>query len=206
MISDKREKLARFGIGTKGFVYCLIGLLTTLAAFNVSSDAAGSKGVLDFLSNQPFGKVLLGITAAGLMAFVFWRLYQTFFDPDHKGDDAKGLTTRISFLSGALVYGFLAFSALKLVIGAGSGGSGGKESMIQSLLDKTYGQILVAVIAAGFLGKAFIQFKFAYSEKFRNDVKTSDLDSRAQKAIIRSGKIGYTARGIVILIISFLLF
>tara|TARA_R110002020_G_scaffold454448_1_gene669925 strand:- start:48477 stop:49265 length:789 start_codon:yes stop_codon:yes gene_type:complete len=206
MVQHKREKLARFGIATKGFVYCVIGLLTTLAAFNLGGDTTGSDGVFQFLSKQPFGKVLLGVTALGLIGFVFWRLYQTFFDHENKGNDTSGIVTRLGFATSAIFYGFLAFSVIKRIIGAASNSGGSKQSYIQELLKETYGQIIICVIALGFLGKAIFQFYRAYSERFRDKIHDSDIDENGKKALIRSGKIGFTARGIVIAIISFLLF
>tara|TARA_R110002020_G_scaffold385916_6_gene596807 strand:- start:1957 stop:2742 length:786 start_codon:yes stop_codon:yes gene_type:complete len=205
VVSNKREKLARFGIATKGFVYCLIGLLTALAAFNLGGDESDSKGALSFLAGQPFGKVLLIITSVGLCGFVFWRLYQTITDHDHKGSDSKGITTRIGFGISALFYGFLAFTAIKMVLGFGSG-SGNNQVFNQDILQKTYGQILFFIIGAAFLGKAVFQFYRAYSEKFIEKINMSELNERSKRMLILAGKIGFTARGIVIAIIAFLIF
>ena len=118
-MNNKKEKLARFGIATKGGVYCLIGVLTAMSALGT------------------------------------------------KGSDAKGLVSRIGYASSGVFYGFLAFTAFKTAIGAGSGSSGnGNESFVATLLGETYGQILVGVLGVVFLGKAAYQLWRAYSEKF----------------------------------------
>ena len=206
-MNNKKEKLARFGIATKGAIYCLIGILTAMSALGTGGKKTGSSGVLDFIAQQTFGQVLLFIVGLGICGFVFWRFYQAIEDPEDKGSDAKGLARRIGYASSGVFYGFLAFIAFKTAIGAGSGSSGnGNESFVATLLGETYGQILVGVLGAVFLGKAAYQLWRAYSEKFANKVKETGLAQKAQKLILNTGKVGYTARGIVIGIISFLTF
>ena len=115
--SGKKEKFARFGIFIKGFVYLLIGILTALAAFNMGGKKSGSSNVLQFLSRQPFGKILLVIVAVGLIAYTFWRLYQAIMDHDNDGSDSKAFIKRIGYAISGLFYGFLAYSSIKLIIG-----------------------------------------------------------------------------------------
>ena len=210
MEKDKLEKFARIGIATKGFVYCLIGGLAAIAAFGGGGRKTGSSGALKFLSGQPFGQVLLVMTAIGLLGFVFWRFYQAFVDPEDKGTDAKGLAKRFAYFFSGVFYGFLAFTALQLVFGSGSGGGsgggGGQESVIATLLSKPYGQVLVALVAGIFLIKAIYQLHRAYSDNFKNKVKESRLTRKAGKIFFNAGRIGYTSRGIVIGIISYLTF
>lgn len=210
MEKDKLEKFARIGIATKGFVYCLIGGLAAMAAFGGGGKKTGSSGALEFLSGQPFGQILLVITAIGLLGFVFWRFYQAFKDPENNGDDAKGLAKRAGFFFSGVFYGFLAFTAIQIVAGSGSGsgsgGGGGQETVISTLLNKPFGQVLVAILAGIFLIKAIYQLYRAYSDKFREQIRTSHLESKARKLVYNAGRVGYTSRGIVIGIISYLTF
>ncbi|HET8860066.1 DUF1206 domain-containing protein [Marivirga sp.] len=202
----KKEKIARFGIFTKGFVYCLIGILTLTAAVSKSGEKTGSDGVLIIITGQSFGKLLLGVTALGLLGYIFWRFFQAFADPENKGNDLNGLFTRAGYASSGIFYGFLAFTALKILFNAGGGSGGSNESTVAKLLTKPYGQILVGVFAAAFLGKAGYQLYIAYSGKFKKKVQAAELDNRIEKIILNSGYVGYTARGIVVGIISYLIF
>lgn len=205
MEKSKKENLARFGIATKGFVYCVIGTLTAMSAFGFGGQKAGSSDVLDFVAKQPFGKILLIVTAIGLLSYVFYRMYQAFADSDNKGDDAKGIVVRIGYFISALVYGFLAFRAIKMVIDAGSSSSG-NGSFISSLMDKSYGPILVGIIALGLLAKAIYQIYKAYSGKYKEKLGHAGLGAEAQSLMLKAGRVGYTSRGIVIGIVSYLLF
>lgn len=206
-MNNKKEKLARLGIATKGGVYCLIGILAAMSALGMGGKKTGTSGALEYLSGQIFGQVLLFIVAIGLIGYVFWRSYQAIWDPEDIGSDLKGVATRVGLGSSAVFYGFLAFTAIKIALGSGSGSSdNGNESVVASLLGETYGQILVGILGAVFLGKAVYQFWMAYSGKFNKKVKNTGLNQKAKKLILTSGKVGYTARGIVIGIVSFLTF
>ncbi|HEA30487.1 MAG TPA: DUF1206 domain-containing protein [Leeuwenhoekiella sp.] len=204
MEQNNKEYLARFGIFTKAVVYAIIGILTAMAAFNLGGKKSGSTGALNFLAQQSYGKVLLGVTVLGLLAYVFWRFYQTFADHENAGDDSQGIAQRLGYFSSGLIYGFIAYSAVKIMVNAGSG-SGGEKDIISTLLQEKYGQLLVGVIGLILAGKAIYQFYRAYSGKFREKLEESGLDDTKQKILLRSGRIGFTARGIVAAIIAYLL-
>ena len=199
-----KESIARFGIATKGFVYILIGALTFMAAIGSGGSKSGSSDALKFLRDNTFGSILLGITAAGLVAYVFWRFYQAIMDPEKKGNDFKGIGNRIGYFSSAVFYSLLAFSAFEMLLGSGEGSGDGRESMIATALSKPFGQVIVLIIATIFLGKAVYQMIRAFTNSYQKKVKAQDLGPKAQKVVLTFGKIGYTSRGIVIAVIAFL--
>lgn len=64
------ERLGRFGTAARGVVFTLIGVFLFLAAYqHDASQAQGIDGVLTALLHQPYGSLLLGVVAAGLIAF-----------------------------------------------------------------------------------------------------------------------------------------
>ena len=202
--SGKKEKFARFGIFMKGFVYFLMGLLTALAAFNMGGEKSGSTNVLQFVAQQSFGKILLTIVAAGLIGYVFWRLYQAITDQNNDGNDTKAIAKRFGYAGSGLIYAFLAYSAVKLIIGASSK-SGGSGSMTETLMDKPYGQILVGILGLILLGNGAFQFYRAYSKKFWNKINESEMGAKRKKLLINSGIVGFGSRGIVNCILAYLL-
>jgi hypothetical protein len=62
--------LGRFGFVARSLVFTMIGVFLLYAALDANSrEAKGVAGALQVIQQQPYGSVLLGITAAGLLAF-----------------------------------------------------------------------------------------------------------------------------------------
>ena len=62
--------LGSFGTLTRAFVFLLLGGFLGVAAYDLNSEEAASlAGVLRAMQSQPYGGVLLGIAALGLIAF-----------------------------------------------------------------------------------------------------------------------------------------
>ncbi|NMM47324.1 DUF1206 domain-containing protein [Marinigracilibium pacificum] len=202
-MDSKKEKYARIGIATKGFVYCLIGILTIMAALGLGGKTTGSSGALESIAGGPFGKILLGLTILGLTGFIFWRMYQAFIDPEGKGSDAKGIARRSGYFFSGLFYGGVAFTAVEILFGSG-GSSGGNQTIVAKMLGSSIGQYLVIGMALIFFGKAIYQWYRAFSDKFKSKVKESGLDKNARTILMNSGKVGYISRGVVVAIIGYM--
>ena len=69
--------LGRIGFAARGIVFALVGAFLGIAAWQSnSSQAHGLGGALQSLESQPYGWVLLAITAAGLFAFGLFGFVQ----------------------------------------------------------------------------------------------------------------------------------
>lgn len=213
MNNDKNkqlERFARFGLAAKGAVYCLVGGLAVAAAFGAGGKTTGKKGAFSFVLEQPFGKVMLGIIAVGLLGYVAWRMIQAFQDPDHPNEhDTKNTLKRIGYGISGIAYGFLAYYALSLVFGwgsssSGSGGESKREFFVAKLLEQPFGQWLVGIVAAFFIGKGLHQIYKAVSGKFKKHLKSIGMGQKGLEAVDKIGKVGYIARGIVLGIIGYL--
>jgi len=200
-MSNKKENFARFGMAAKGAVYCLIGVLTALAAFGQGGEKTGGKGAMQYIAQQSYGQILLIILGIGLLGYVFWRMYQVFANPKGLEDNAKGYAKRVAYFISGLIYGGFAFFALKLGIGSSSGSSG---SMMGSLMSGSNGNAIAVVIGIGMAVKAVYDLYRAYSNKFREEVEEAGMDRKEQKALINAGKFGHTARGLVIGLMAYL--
>jgi H+/Cl- antiporter ClcA len=99
--ADKRHwivSLGRMGFAARGVVFLLIGGFLGLAALHASSsEVHGLGGALQALQRQPYGWVLLALTALGLFAFGLFGLVQARYRhidaPDL--DDAKAAVARV---------------------------------------------------------------------------------------------------------------
>ncbi|GJD93447.1 DUF1206 domain-containing protein [Methylobacterium iners] len=83
--------VGRLGFAARGLVFALIGGFLVLAALHSrSSEAKGLGEALAFIRSQPFGWVLLGITAAGLFAFGVFSFVQARYRRIEAPDLADG--------------------------------------------------------------------------------------------------------------------
>jgi hypothetical protein len=101
--ADKRHwivSLGRMGFAARGIVFVIIGGFLVLAAVHGSStEVHGLGGALKALQQQPYGWVLLALTAIGLFAFGLFGLVQARYRhidaPDL--DDAKAAIAQVKY-------------------------------------------------------------------------------------------------------------
>ncbi|MBW4575152.1 MAG: DUF1206 domain-containing protein [Aphanothece sp. CMT-3BRIN-NPC111] len=200
------ERLARFGYAAKGIVYAIVGVLATQVAFGRGGKTTDTKGALQTIVTQPFGKFLLALVAIGLLGYVLWLFVQAIKDPEKKGTDAKGILQRVGYGATGLIYAGLAFSAVKIILGSGGGGSSNStQDWTARLLAQPFGQWLVGAVGAATIGMGFYQFYEAYSAKFRKNLKLNQMSNTEKTWATRLGRFGLGARGVVFVVIGFLL-
>lgn len=197
--------MARMGFGARGLVYALVGGLALLAAFGSGGQTGGSRSALQSLLGQPFGKSLLGLLALGLVSFAAWRLVEAATDADRVGNSGKGLAIRtVRGLSG-LIYVGLAFSALSLALGWGSGG-GGDDKAAQDwtawLLAKPFGQWGVGLVGLGIAGAGL---GFLWKGWRGNVTEQLSCPVQTRRWVILLGRFGFGGRGVVFVLIGIFL-
>jgi len=84
--------------------------------------------------------------------------------------------------------------------------SGGDSGFVTKLLNSDYGTIIAIAIAVILAGKGIYEFYTAYSGKYTENVEQMEVDADAKSLLIKSGKMGFTARGVVAGIMAFLFF
>ncbi|HCF27565.1 MAG TPA: hypothetical protein DEV81_10290 [Cyanobacteria bacterium UBA11049] len=199
------ERLARFGYAAKGVVYGIVGLLAAQAAFGTGGQTTDTKGALQEIVRQPFGKVLLGVVAIGLFGYVLWQFVQAIKDPEHKGTDTKGILQRIGYAISGIIYAGLALSAVRIISGSGGGNSNSTQDWTARLLSQPFGQWLVGTVGAFIIGLGFYQFYKAFTAKFRKKLNLSELSDTEQKWVKAITRFGLAARGVVFCLIGFFL-
>ncbi len=200
------ERLARFGYGSKGIVYMIVGVLATQAAFGVGGKTTDTQGALETIARQPFGSLMLSLVAIGLLGYVLWCFVQAVMDTERKGRDIKGISQRLGFAGSGIAYAGLALAAVQIVLGSGSSGSGNtSQDWTARLLAQPFGQWLVAIIGAIVIGVGLSQLYQAYKAKFREKFKLAEMSYTERTWMTRLGRLGLSARGIVFSIIGIFL-
>jgi uncharacterized membrane protein YqhA len=198
--------MARFGHLSKGAVYVVIGILAVMTPFGTHGKLTTSSGALYTIAKQPFGSVMLAALAVGLASYAVWQIIMAVFDPEHKGKDVKGWMARISYLIIAAIYFGLCFSAVKIMIRASVSTSGEKyQTLSTKALAQPFGQTMIAIIGAVFIGVGLYNLYNAYKEKFTQKLKRHQMNKKEWNAVRYTGKFGISAHGVVFAIIGIFL-
>ena len=203
--TDLIAPLARLGYAAKGIVYGIVGVLAVQAATRAGGGAEGTRGAISAIGAQPFGQVLLGLTALGLLGYVVWRFTAAAYDPDHDDDDgALSYLRRIGFAVSGFTYLGLALFAGRRALGSGtSSSSNGSESWAQTLLQQPLGRWLVAAVGLVVIGVGLYQFYRAYKASFMEHYRAGALSTTQRTWAERLGRFGLSARGVTFGLIGF---
>lgn len=201
--------IARAGLISKGVVYCLLGALAFMSAFEIggrSGDDASKKGVFNLIEGVG-GKLLVGILALGLFCYTFWRIIQSVREARKSEGATKKSGKVIRYLFSAIMYFLFALYAARRFFGNNEkGGGDNTQSTVAALMSKPFGLWLVGLLGLALAITGVYQIFYGLSGKYRKHVQNMSLHSTASRNLLRAGKIGYVARGIVWLMLAWLSF
>ena len=198
------ENLARCGYAAKGLVYGIIGILALQSALGAGGQTTDTKGALFMVAQQSWGRSLLVVLGIGLFGYALWRIVMGIWDSEAKGNDFKGIAMRIGYGLSGLAYGGLALTAFQLVAGAQSQQSGHtmRYDWTARALAQPLGRFLIVAVGLIVIGIALSALYTAYSAKFREHLKSGSMSATEMTWVTRAGRAGYSARGIVFLLIG----
>lgn len=200
------QQAAQIGLLAKGLVYIILGALAFMAAFEIgghSNQEATTTGTLNFVQDAPGGTVLLVLLTAGLFCYVIWRMVETFTNT--KGKE-KSWQRRFRYFTSGLAYLALAYTAFQMILHQSNGSNGDKnQKLAAQAMHESMGPWLVGMAALALIGIGIYQIHYGLSGKYKKHLQDLQLHSQATAILARTGKVGYVARGIVWLIVAYLL-
>src|SRR6478735_98369 len=149
---DWQQILGRVGLIAKGVSYALVGVLAIGVALGIGGDATSRNGALHALAGNTFGEIVLALLTAGFAVY---------------GDKwAK----RIGYLGRAAIYFGLAYSAARILAGAGGGQSQNEKAHKTTavVLSWPAGQWLVGAAALVAIGVGVWNLYRGISKKFED--------------------------------------
>ncbi|HSB39099.1 MAG TPA: DUF1206 domain-containing protein [Gaiellaceae bacterium] len=188
--------LARAGLIAKGASFGIVGALAIKLAVGDGGRATSREGALHALAGETFGEVVLILLVIGFVAYALWRFVEAWAAP---GEDAKKWAKRVGSLGRGLVYAGLAFSAAKILAGAGGGGSQNQRAheTAATLLSWPGGTWLVGVAGAVVIGVGLWNLYRGLSRKFEDKWRTGEMGPTARRWGGRAGTVGHVARAVV---------
>ena len=193
--------LARAGLVTKGISFGIVGVLAIEVAAGRDGKATSREGALHQLARHGFGKVLLIALALGFAAYAAWRLVEAYAEP---GDGAKTLAKRAAYVGRGAIYGALAYSSAKIVLGAGGGQSQNAKAhhAAAEVLSWPGGTWLVGIAGGIVIGAGLWNVYRGVTRKFEDRWETGRMSATARKWGSRAGLAGHVARGVVFTLVG----
>jgi hypothetical protein len=201
------QRGARLGYAASGVVYLTLGLITLQGARGGGGGGAtSSRGAIATLAEQPFGKALVLLMGIGLLGYAAWRLIEAATGAEGEGDDAKGMAVRAGHAGSGLLYGALGAWALRLLAGresAATAGDGGQAAdWTARLMGLPAGRALVAAAGLGVAGYGLYQLYRAVAKDLTKRLDLGGVSADARRWIVRVGRAGMGARGVVFAIVG----
>lgn len=187
--------LTRIGFATRGLLYIVIAIL--ILHTGRAEDPAGA---LEYLGRGG-GRILLGVMAAGLLAYGIWRVADATFDIERHGNDRGGVMERLGAGASGIVHFVLAWQAVRLMRGAALSGDSTHEGT-EAALQLPGGWALVLLGAGLLFVLGAVQLVKSVKASF---LRYLDPAIAQRRWVQWSGRAGYAARGLVFLISGYLL-
>lgn len=152
-LSKQRRTWKRLGSLGQAVVYGYLGVICLKYALGSGSSSGSDKGITERLMDNPAGRVLLLVVAAGVLAVGIglmirggWRLFKTELEGGGTGLIRLGQIGYVAKGIAILIVGFLIGWA---TIKHHPGQAGGLDSAVHAVNTQPYGPVLLTVLAAG---------------------------------------------------------
>ena len=211
-MNNKQEwvkPLAKAGLTAKGLVYCLVGIIAFMARFRLggkTTRAADTTRAARSIEDLPAGKWILLAVGVGLLCYALWRVVEAFTHKEGGAKKAKQYVLTARYLLSGVGYLFIGIAAIRMVLNASCGGGGNtNKTLAAGILSKPFGQWMLGLVALIMAGVGIYQVYYALSEKYKKHISGMHYSNQAGQTLLKTGKVGYVARGIVWVIISWTL-
>ncbi len=194
------DRLARWGLASRGIVYLVVGLLG-LSVVLGGDERTDKQGALRAIADRPLGEVLLIGLAVGFLGYACWRLLSAAVG--HREDDQPKRTgKRLLSLVKGIFYTGLAISTIRFVVTGGRSTDDGTPGLTARILETTGGQTAVFVIGAVIVGTGLgIAFRAA-RQKHEKRLESYRIPPRLRTPATVVGIVGLVGRGLVIALLG----
>jgi hypothetical protein len=157
------------------------------------------------LAAQPLGKVLLVAIAIGLAAMALWQALEAAVG-NRAATGGRRTLERLASVGRTIVYGWLAWTAVKVVRDAASSSAAQQRQKTQDLMASAGGRWLVGIAGLVVLGFGIGFVVYGYKKAFLKYLHTERMSVRTRQLARRLGMAGYAAKGVAFAITGLLFF
>jgi hypothetical protein len=193
--SKPLEYAARAGFVGYGIIHLLFAWIAVQLAFHGSGQEGDQSGALRSLAGNGLGRVLLILIAIGMAGLALWQAFEAAIGetrPRTKGAVAERVVSGVR----AVLYAWLAWTAVKVVRGANTSMAQNQQSRSSAVMDHTGGRWLVGLAGLVVLGVGIGIFVYGWQKKFLQRLKTHEMTPAVRKTTTRLGMAGYLAKGV----------
>jgi len=199
------ERLARFGLVVRGFIYFLPGAFALETALGRQQQPLNQASTITLIGRQPMGRVLLIVVALGLVGYIGWGIRRAFFDAQHRGRSPGGLVARFGYAMSAIAYTGLLLATVRLLIGTPIAAPHPVDWSV-TLMSHPFGGIAVGIVGLCWIfGSGIAQIVTGWHRRFERDLVLERMGRTERRFAIGLGRVGLVARGFVFTIIGVLL-
>ncbi|MBK9062033.1 MAG: DUF1206 domain-containing protein [Acidobacteria bacterium] len=193
------ERLAAFGFLTRGIVYLLIGGIAARVAILQRGRATGPAGALAKILTGPGGRLVLWLVAAGLFAFVLFRVTQCV-----RTRRPLLLAGYVGSAVGGLV---LAITAVRVLLHfRGGGGEAGLHDLGARVLAHAGGRAALGLGGAIAAVAGGVQAIRALLGKLPADFTAAILPRAPRRWAPALARVGVFAHGVVVAVVGYSVF
>lgn len=197
------KALARAGYIMRAFLYGFMGLVALGIAISGTATSADQQASLLAIAGFPLGRLVLIACVAFLAAYALWGFIRAFYDPLQRGDDAKGIATRVAFaFSGCAYLGLTLFAIGLLTHGGNSHHPDEIQQLAERVLRAPAGIVLAEVAGLIAIAAGLGQVYEAYRATFQQDLKRRQMSKDEQRVTQALGQFGFVSRGLVFVLMG----
>ena len=194
--SDAMALLARWGLAARATLYLLIGILAVALAAGSRRGETDQRGAFEELTRHTGGTLLLWVIAIGLAGYALWRLSEAAFGVVGEGKKAG---PRAQSLARAIIYGFFAVSAFKIVTHAGTSSQAGQQELwTAKAMQHQSGRWAVGIVGAVIVICGLYLVWEGFTRKFKKYLTLDRMSPKTHKVVEFLGVTGTASRGVVL--------
>jgi hypothetical protein len=190
------ETAARFGFIARGVAYLVIGVIGFMLAVGTAEHEPNEGGALAAIAEKPLGYLLLWLLAIGFAALALWRFVQAF---TVRTRGAGGL--RIYAVLSGIAYAIVFLAIFRFVVHGRTPtpSDAVARDVTARILSWDGGQVVVGLIGIVIIAAGIYVTLIGLRLHFLDDLRMGWMTYGARQAVVWLGRIGYLARGLVVI-------